>query len=151
MLRSSSGAAGPSTGGLVPKSAVPSHLLGRSSVASSSIGKGTPASKEKVALTARTSKSSKKFVALPEAVQSTPLPSHPGTATTDRHATPPRADDHESDRREQESPDERSAAERMTKEERERNGFGRLTAYGQSSFASKTDTTFDTCVCARER
>lgn len=111
---------------------MPSHLLGRSSVASSSLGKGTPAaSKEKVALPARTSKSSKKFVALPEAVQSTPLPSHPGTQPIDRHATPPRVDGHESDRREQESPDERSAAERMTKEERERNGFGRLTAYGQ--------------------
>lgn len=130
---SSSGSSSLPTG-RAPASAVPSHLLGSSSSSSSSsIGKGTPGTKEKASLPARTSKTSKKLVVLPDKVQSQPIQSYPGTSRTDhRPSAPPRADGGaDSDRREQEDGDERSEAERMTKEERERNGFGRLTAYGE--------------------
>ncbi|CDZ96295.1 Uncharacterized conserved protein [Phaffia rhodozyma] len=94
------------------------------------MGKGTPSGKglEKLSLPARTSKTGKKLVFLPEEVQNQPLPVIPGGARPLAH--PPKADGQvEEGERDQGRVDDRSEAERMNKEERERNGFGRLTAY----------------------
>lgn len=95
-----------------------------------------------MSLPARTSKTSKKLVVLPDKVQSQPIQSYPGTSKTDRPPAPPRSDGADGDRREQEDGDERSDAERMTKEERERNGFGRLTAYGELALRSLSPSLF---------
>lgn len=94
------------------------------------MGKGTPSGKglEKLSLPARTSKTGKKLVFLPEEVQNQPLPSIPGGARPLAH--PPKPDGEvEEGEKDPGRVDDRSEAERMTKEERERNGFGRLTAY----------------------
>lgn len=94
------------------------------------MGKGTPGQgREKLSLPARTSKTGKKLVFLPEDVQSRPIPNHPGITNVTPAVAPPK---HDGASQDEERGDERSEAERMSKEERERGGFGRLTAYGMS-------------------
>lgn len=87
--------------------------------------------KEKLSLPGRTSKTGAKLVFLPEDVQSKPIPSHPSQLNVASAVAPPKAGERRED--EENRGDDRSEAERMSKEEREREGFGRLTAYGESS------------------
>lgn len=143
----SSSSSQPSNVGPKPLSALPLHLRGRTPSGSapkpSAAGpKGTPAqTTPKLALPARTSKSAKKLVFLPEDVQSQPLPAAAaraaalaaassgtaGSAPAYQHR--PKA--HRSDQGGGGGGEDggRSAAELMNKEERERSGLGRLTAY----------------------
>jgi hypothetical protein len=99
------------------------------------MGKGTPGQqREKLSLPARTSKTGKKLVFLPEDVQSRPIPHHPGVTNvppTGPGGGGPPLKEGGASQQEDERGDERSEAEKMSKEERERGGFGRLTAYGE--------------------
>lgn len=136
----------PSNTGPKPLSALPLHLRRSSSssgapkaAGSASGPKGTPAqsSTPKLALPARTSKSAKKLVFLPEDVQSQPLPAAAAraaalaaqsgmSAPAYQHRPRPHQAGSSSGGGEEGG---RSEAELMNKEERERSGLGRLTAY----------------------
>lgn len=141
----------PSNAGPKPLSALPLHLRRSSSsggpkqlaggaAASGGGPKGTPAqTTPKLALPARTSKSAKKLVFLPEDVQSQPLPAAAAraaalaaqsgtTAPAYQHRPRPHGMSSGSGGGGGEEGG-RSSAELMNKEERERSGLGRLTAY----------------------